>query len=153
MKYKIRRISTFSVARFGCLLGWIITVLPSLACGLLGLQVAAAVLDWLQSWEQFSIKALGFQYTLDLIELLKLQDVVAALQTARDLATPALISLLIVVAVGGGLVIAFFLILLGWGYNLLARLTGGIEVELAEVPDPPVERQPATHTQHGVRKL
>jgi hypothetical protein len=153
MKYKIRRISTFSVARFGCLLGWIITVLPSLACGLLGLQVAAAVLDWLQSWEQFSIKALGFQYTLDLIELLKLQDVVAALQTARDLATPALISLLIVVAVGGGLVIAFFLILLGWGYNLLARLTGGIEVELAEVPDPPVERQPATHTQHDVRKL
>jgi hypothetical protein len=153
MKYKIRRISTFSVARFGCLLGWIITVLPSLACGLLGLQVAAAVLDWLQSWEQFSIKALGFQYTLDLIELLKLQDVVAALQTARDLATPVLISLLIVVAVGGGLVIAFFLILLGWGYNLLARLTGGIEVELAEVPDPPVEKQPATHTQHDVRKL
>jgi hypothetical protein len=146
MKYRIRRISTFSIARFGCLLGWIITVIPGLACGFFGLQVAAAVNDWLQSWEQFSINALGFQYTLDLIELLKLQDVVAALQTARDLTAPLLISLLIVVAVGGGLVIAFFLILLGWGYNLLARLTGGIEVELAEIPAPPAGRQPADHT-------
>jgi hypothetical protein len=140
MKYRIQRISTFSIARFGCLLGWIITVIPSLACGFLGLQAAAAVSDWVQSWQQLNINALGFEYTLDLIQLLKLQDVVAALQTARDLTTPLLISLLIVVAVGGGLVIAFFLILLGWGYNLLARLTGGIEVELAEIPAPPAKR-------------
>jgi hypothetical protein len=146
MKYRIRHISTFSIARFGCLLGWIITVIPGLACGFLGLQVAAAVSDWLQSWEQFSINALGFQYTLDLIELLKLRDVVAALQTARDLTTPLLISLLIVVAVGGGLVIAFLLILLGWGYNLLAYLTGGIEVELAEIPASPAGSRPADHT-------
>jgi hypothetical protein len=151
MKYRIRRISTFSIARFGCLLGWIVTVIPALACGFLGLQVAGVIRDWLESWEQFSINALGFQYTVDLIELLKLQEVVGALQTARDLATPLLISLLIVVAVGGGLVIAFFLILLGWGYNLLAWLTGGIEVELAEIPAPPAEKQPAGRGQYEVR--
>jgi hypothetical protein len=39
---------------------------------------------------------------------------------------------------GGGL-IAITLVVLGWGYNLLAWLTGGVVVDLQPVPSPPVQ--------------
>jgi hypothetical protein len=31
---------------------------------------------------------------------------------------------------GGGLLIALTILLVGWAYNILAALTGGVEVEL-----------------------
>jgi hypothetical protein len=45
-----------------------------------------------------------------------------------------LIALLVVISILGGVLIAFTLIVLGWGYNLLALLTGGVVVELQEIP-------------------
>jgi hypothetical protein len=33
---------------------------------------------------------------------------------------------------GGGLLVAVSIMLVGWSYNLLAALTGGLEVELRE---------------------
>ncbi len=136
MKYRIQRVSTFSVARFGCLLGWIITVIPGLVCGLAAWQIAAAARDWLQSWEGFDLSLLGFDYTLDLVDLLQLQDVITTLQIIENRALPLVILVLIVAAVGGGAVIALILVLLGWGYNLLAWLTGGVEVDLQQLPPP-----------------
>lgn len=134
MKYRLRRVSTFSIARFGCLLGWIITVIPSLMCGLLTWQMMAALRNWLESWEQMSLRLLGLEHSLDLVDLLQLHNLLATLQTIEERALPLLIALLVLTAVGGGLVIALMLVLLGWGYNLLAWLTGGIEVELEELP-------------------
>jgi hypothetical protein len=32
--------------------------------------------------------------------------------------------------IGGGLVVGLSILLVGWGYNLLAFLTGGLELEL-----------------------
>jgi hypothetical protein len=136
VKYRIRRVSTSSIARFGCLLGWIVTVIPGLACGLLGWQAMAVVRDWLQSWEQINVDLLGFEATLDLIDLLQLKDVLAAMQTVENRVVPLLILLAVAAAVLGGLLVAFMLILLGWGYNLLAGLTGGVMVELQAVPGP-----------------
>ena len=136
MKYRIQRVSTSSIARFGCLLGWIVTVIPGLVCGLAAWQIVAAARDWLQSWEGFDLSLFGLDYTLDLVDLLQLQDVIATLQAIENRALPLLILLVIIAAVGGGAVIALILVLLGWGYNLLAWLTGGVEVELQELPPP-----------------
>jgi hypothetical protein len=143
MKYRIRRISTGSIVRFGCLLGWIVTVIPGLLCGLAGWRLAVGLRGWLQSWENVTLSFLGFEYTLDLADLLQLEGVLNALQTIENRALPLMLALLVAVAVLGGLVIALVSLLLGWGYNLLAWLTGGVTVELQEVPaGPPARRQP-----------
>jgi hypothetical protein len=50
---------------------------------------------------------------------------------------PLLLALVIVVGILGGALVALTLILLGWGYNLVAWLTGGLEVQLQEIPTQP----------------
>ena len=141
MKYKLQSISTFSIARFGCLLGWIVTVIPSLICGLVTWRVVVAIRTWLQGWEQIDLGLFGFDYTFDLVDLLQLEELLTSLQVVEGRALPLLIALMIAAGVLGGVLIAFVLILLGWGYNLLAWLTGGVVVELQEVSKLPTRRQ------------
>ena len=143
MKYRLQGISTLSVARFGCLLGWIVTIIPSLACGLVLWGTVVAVRNWLEGWEQLDLNLLGFEYAFDLVELLQLQELLALLQNVAGRALPLLLALVVVVGVVGGLLIALTLIVLGWGYNLLAWLTGGLEVELREIPTSPARHDDA----------
>jgi hypothetical protein len=134
MKYRLQSISTLSIARFGCLLGWIVTLFPSLTCGLLAAGILAALRSWLEGLEAISLDMLGFEYSLDLIELLKLGDFLAMLQTIQLRTLPLMLALVIVVGILGGALVALTLILLGLGYNLVAWLTGGLELELREIP-------------------
>lgn len=147
MKYRLQGISTLSIARFGCLLGWIVTLFPSLACGLFAAGILAAVRSWLEGLEAISLDMLGFEYTLDLIQLLKLEDFLAMLQTIQVRTLPLMLALVIVVGILGGALVALTLILLGLGYNLLAWLTGGLELRLQEIPEPPA--LPADDSQEG----
>ncbi|GAB4538122.1 MAG: hypothetical protein Kow0063_25620 [Anaerolineae bacterium] len=136
MKYRLQGIKTLSIARFGCLLGWVITIIPSLTCGLLAWGLLSAAMSWLESWKQAGLDVFGFEHSIDLIELLQLQDLLATLQQITDRILPLLLALVIVGGVVGGALIALTLIMLAWGYNLLAWLTGGLEVELQEVVSP-----------------
>lgn len=137
MKYRLQGISTLSIARFGCLLGWIVTVIPSLTCGLALWGILVAVRNWFESWERVSLEVLGLEYTADLIELLQLEEFLNTLQVVESRAFILIVALVILVGVLGGGLIALTLIVLGWGYNLLAWLTGGLELELTEVPASP----------------
>jgi hypothetical protein len=134
LKYRLRSISTFSIARFGCLLGWIVTVIPSLTCGLVAWRMAAAVQAWLQGWKHIDLSLLGFDYTFNLIDILQLKGLLDVLQTVEGRSLPLLIGLVVASGILGGALITFTLILLSWGYNLLAWLTGGVVVELQESP-------------------
>ena len=87
---------------------------------------------------QVSLDLLGFETSVDLIELLQLEEFLALLETIAGRALPLLLALVIVVAILGGGLIALTLILLGWGYNLVAWLTGGLELELRETAAPAV---------------
>jgi hypothetical protein len=135
LKYRLRSISTFSIARFGCLLGWIVTVIPSLTCGLVAWQIAAAVQTWLEGWKRIDLSLLGFDYTFNLIDILQLKGLLDALQTVQGRTLPFLIGLVVVAGVLGGVLITFTLVVLSLGYNLLAWLTGGVVLELQEPPD------------------
>lgn len=135
IKYRLRSISTFSIARFGCLLGWIVTVIPSLVCGLVAWLTAATVQSWLEGWEQIQLSLLGFDYTFNLIEILHLDGVLGTLQTVEGRTLPLLAGLLVATSILGGVLITLTLVLLSWGYNLLAWLTGGVVVELQEPPE------------------
>jgi hypothetical protein len=137
MKYRLQGISTLSIARFGCLLGWIVTIIPSLTCGLALWAISAAIRNWLEGLENLNLDVLGFEYSVDLIDLLQLGDFLTTLQTLAGRALPLLLALVIVAGILGGALVALTLILLGWGYNLVAWLTGGLEVRLQEIPAPP----------------
>ena len=137
MKYRLQGISTLSIARFGCLLGWIVTVIPSLTCGLALWGILVAVRNWFESWERVSLEVLGLEYTADLIELLQLEEFLNTLQVVESRAFILIVALVILVGVLGGGLIALTSIVLGWGYNLLAWLTGGLELELKEIPTSP----------------
>lgn len=141
MKYRLQGISTLSIAKFGCLLGWIVTLIPNLVCALTAWQLLAALRAWLEGLEQINLSLLGLDYTFDLVDILQLQEVLTTLQGVEGRAIPLMVALLIAASVVGGALVALVLILLGWGYNLLAWLTGGLEVELREIPGPPVPRQ------------
>jgi hypothetical protein len=141
MKYRLNGISTLSIAKFGCLLGWIVTLIPNLVCALTAWQLLAALRAWLEGLEQINLSLLGLDYTFDLVDILQLQEVLTTLQRVEGRAIPLMVALLIAASVVGGALVALVLILLGWGYNLLAWLTGGLEVELREIPGPPVPRQ------------
>lgn len=133
MRYRLQSVSTLSIARFGCLLGWIITIIPSLTCGVFFWGTLAVIRNWLAGLERINLDLLGFETSIDLIELLQLEEFLTLLETLAGRAFPLLLALVIVVAIVGGLLVAFTLILLGWGYNLLAWLTGGLELELREI--------------------
>jgi hypothetical protein len=141
MKYRLQGISTLSIAKFGCLLGWIVTLIPNLVCALTAWQLLAALRAWLEGLEQINLSLLGLDYTFDLVDILQLQEFLTTLQGVEGRAIPLMVALLIAASVVGGALVALVLILLGWGYNLLAWLTGGLEVELREIPGPPVPRQ------------
>ena len=138
MKYQLRRISALSIARFGCLLGWLVTIVPSLACGLGVWWVEGIVRTWLESWQPIDLGLLG---TLDPIDMVHLKALLETLQTVEGHALPLLIAVVIAAGILGGVLIAAISAALGWGYNLLAWLSGGIEVELRELPNRPT-RQP-----------
>jgi hypothetical protein len=140
MKYRLEHISTLSIARFGCLLGWVITVIPSLACGLVAWRLAVAARAWLEGLRQITFNVLGAEFSFELIQILHLEQVLAALRAIEADTLPLLVIFVIGVGILGGGLIAVTLVVLGWGYNLLAWLTGGVVVDLQPVPSPPVQR-------------
>jgi hypothetical protein len=138
LKYQLRRISALSIARFGCLLGWLVTIIPSLACGLGVWWAEGIVRAWLESWKPIDLGLLG---TLDPIDMVHLKALLEALQTVEGHALPLLIAMVIAAGILCGGLIAVTLAALGWGYNLLAWLSGGVVVELQEMPARPTQQR------------
>ena len=133
-RYSIQKISTLPFAKFGCVLGGLAMLVPGLLCAFGTVQVVAAMRRLLEQWQaaQTDLLGLGVPVELDFITLL-------GLETAQSLITRLddqryLVALLIVLVgvIGGGLLVALIILLVGWGYNLLAALTGGLEVVLRD---------------------
>lgn len=141
MRYTIRRISLAPLARFGCLLGTLASLLPSLLCGLSTLRLLGLARRWLEGWQEGEIEILGFTATLDFIELLGLEPVLKLLQGIGPVPWTFFILAIVVVSVASGLLIALIVYVTGLGYNFLAWLTGGLVVELKEVRTPGPRRQ------------
>jgi hypothetical protein len=133
MKYTIRRISLAPLAKFGCLLGILASLLPSLLCSLGTLRLLDFIRRWLEDWQEGEIEILGLTATLDFIELLGLEPVLRFLQAVEPMSWTFLILAVVVMSVASGLLIALTIYVTGLGYNLLAWLTGGLVVELKDV--------------------
>jgi hypothetical protein len=132
VKYTIRRISLAPLAKFGCLLGTLASLLPSLLCSLSALRLLSFVRRWLEGWQEGEMEILGFTATLDFVELLGLEPVLKLLQGIEPMSWTFLILAVVMMSVASGFLIALVVYVTGLGYNLLAWLTGGLVVELRE---------------------
>jgi hypothetical protein len=132
MRYRVRRIAPGSLSKFGCVLGALVSLLPSLLLAGCGLLLVGGLHHLLASWQRVEIHLLGQSIPVDVVSLLDLES---ALQTVTILDGLSWSVALATVALGcavGGLVFLLVGNLAGWLYNLVAALSGGLEVELEE---------------------
>jgi hypothetical protein len=132
MRYRVRRIAPGSLGKFGCVLGALVSFLPSLVLAASGMLVVGGLRRLLEGWQQVEIRLLGQAIPVDAVALLDLES---ALRTVRMLDSLSWGAIVAVVAVGcavGGLVFLVVSSLGGWLYNLVAAVSGGLEVELVE---------------------
>jgi hypothetical protein len=133
-RYSVRKLNLFPLAKFGCLLGGLVMILPGLICAIANWQIIAALRLLLDTWESSAVDLLGaglpveFDF-IDLLGLEAIQAIIVSLDEQRFI-----VALLIILSstIGGGFLIGLTILLLGWIYNVLAMLTGGLEVELRE---------------------
>jgi hypothetical protein len=134
-RYKIRKISLFPLAKFGCLLGGLALFLPGLACSIASVQVVGALRALLNNWQKAALDLGLIPVEFDFVSLLGLQAVLAILTRLDDNSFLLALLIILLYLIGGGLLAGIIILLLGWTYNLIAVLTGGLEVELQESPD------------------
>jgi hypothetical protein len=132
--YTVRKINLMPLAKFGCALGGMAMLLPGLGCAVVGTQLLAALRTFLADTETAALDPLGLgtPIELDLIHLLNLEETQTLITRLDDQRFVVVLLIILVAVLGGGLLVAVTILLVGWGYNLLAKLTGGLEVELHE---------------------
>jgi hypothetical protein len=121
------------LAKFGCILGGLAMLVPGLICAL-GQHTSHCAADILEQSQaaQVDLLGMGVPVELDFIELLNLVDIQTLLTSLDDQRWLVALLIILINLVGGGLVVALTIMVVGWSYNLLAALTGGLEVELRE---------------------
>lgn len=132
-KYNVHRIHLAPIAKFGCLLGILASLIPSLICSLGGMRLLFILRHWLESWREVEFEVLSLPITLDFIELLQLTPLLEQLQSINWASLALVFALVILLSLIGGLLIFLIVTLVGLGYNFLAWLTGGVVVDLKEV--------------------
>ncbi len=131
MRYYVRRIGLESVGRFGCFLGWLVALLPSLCMAGLAVVILQRVHDALAQVQPVNVNVLGQQLVhLDFLDLLHLQPLNAAISPWAQDPVTTFIAITFVLTLVGAAFWLVILLLLGLGYNLIARLGLGVELEL-----------------------
>ncbi len=132
-RYTVRSINLLPLAKFGCLLGGLAMLLPGLICAFASLQIVAALRQLLKQWRQAELDlGIGLPLEFDFVHLLSLEIVQTFIARLADQRFIVAVLIILLFVVGGGLLLGLSILLLGWVYNGLATLTGGLEVELRE---------------------
>ena len=133
-RYTVRKINLLPLAKFGCLLGGVAMLLPGLICAVAGTQIIALLRVFLEETRTAEVDpfGLGTPVEFDFIQLLNLEATQTLISRLDDQGFVVALLIILISVIGGGLLVALTIMLLGWSYNLLAALTGGLEVELRE---------------------
>ncbi len=144
----IQRVGVIAAMKFGCLLGALVTLPPALVVALIGKWIIGGLRALLESWQNVELGGvLGQTLRVNLIPILKLDDALKFLQTWDAASWFVVLGILLVIILLGGIVIAALSSLSAGIYNLVARFSGGIEIETAAdaraaIPQPAPVSQP-----------
>jgi hypothetical protein len=134
-RYTVRRLHLLPLAKFGCLLGGLAMFLPGLICAVVSAQLVSVLSVLLEQWRDAEVDiGLGLPLGLDFVELLGLETVEMLVNRLGEQSTLLAVLVILIFVIVGGLVIGLSILVLGWIYNGVARLTGGLEVELQDKP-------------------
>jgi hypothetical protein len=131
-RYTIRRVSVLSLARFGGLLGGVAICFPGLLCALVSQQLLAAARVLLADWGAAEVELPGVEVPLDFVTLLGLTEVQALVVRLDEYSLVLALLIVLGSVIGGGLLVAMTMLPVGWVYNAVASVAGGLQVELRE---------------------
>jgi hypothetical protein len=158
----VRRVRLRSVARVGCSLGWLISLLPAIIASALAVWVLHGIWTTLNGWTPWSPwepgqRMAGIPLPNPPVfrprEALRVEGVYQFIEpVGRHPFVATLLGALALTLLGGALLALIFL-LTGAGYNTFARLTGGIEFDVTPAggrparpaPDDPRRQADAEH--------
>jgi Transmembrane domain of unknown function (DUF3566) len=133
VRYTIRRIAPGSALRVGCAVGWLVALCPALCLAVAAVQVLQRVNQAFTRIEPLDITVLGQPVArIDFLEILRLSDAARAVGRLTATVPATLVILTLLLTLLGAVVLAATLLLFSAGYNLLARIGGGLEIELRE---------------------
>lgn len=134
MRYTIRRIDLGSAARVGLALGWLIALFPSLALSWLALLALRGLSAALGRVERYELSVLGQTIArLDPLQLLGLDRLASQVAALAGNAPLTFVLLAALLTLAGAAIVVVTLLAFCLCYNLLARLSGGIRLDLEEV--------------------
>jgi len=132
-RYRVSRVRLGSLLQAGLAVGCLLSIIPGLLCSGLTLFLASGLRALLERMSQIQFKLLGQTLTFNLTDPLGLGQVLATLRLWTDGSVLVFLIVMLFMGLLLGLGIAFILIVGGLGYNLVARLTRGIEIDLTDV--------------------
>jgi len=130
MKYSVRKINLFPIAKFGCWLGGLAMILPGIICALIVVQGVSIVRSTLNGWATAELESLLGDIPFDFIALLGLESLQQLIIQLDNQWYILMLLIMLSFTMGGGIFIGGTVWMLGGVYNVLAKATGGIEVEL-----------------------
>jgi len=128
-----------SLLRFGLVLGSGLALPFSCLFALIVAQLISLLRRFLETLQGAEYRLLGQTIHLDFVQMLDLGGLLQTLQALDQRLALVFVLALLSLTLGVGLAAALLAGLAGWGYNLIAGLSGGIELQLAEAePSPAV---------------
>ncbi|MDH7487101.1 MAG: FHA domain-containing protein [Anaerolineae bacterium] len=137
-RYTVRRLPIRPLLRFGLVLGGLLGLPFGCLLALLAAKTIALLHRVLEAWQGVEYSLLGQTVRLDLVNMLHLDGLLQTLQALDERLNLIVVLALLGVPLGVGLVVASLLGFAGWGYNLIARLTSGMELVLSPTGLSPV---------------
>jgi hypothetical protein len=114
----------------------LVSLVPSLLIGSGGLLALKGTRRLLEGWQEVELRLLGQPIPIDVVSLLNLEGVLRQVQVLDTMSWLLLIAFMAATCLLGGLLFLVVGDLAGWIYNLIARISGGLEVELTEARQP-----------------
>lgn len=134
----IRRFALGPLAQWGFVAGALIACLPAFVCSWLFFTLVQAARGLLASWRDVGFEILGQRLSFNMLEVLRLEDVLELLTNIASYGVFGIVLLGMLVAAALGIFGALVMILLGAFYNATGRLRVQVEEVSAptEVPAP-----------------
>ena len=133
----IRRVGILSALKFGTILGFLVSVLPISLLAIIAKWFVSLLIIFLQGWRDLPLfSILGQTQRINMTQLLGLDPVLNMLRGWETVSTLAMIGAIVALSLLGGVLIGVLSGIMVMAYNLTARLTGGIRVELASRATP-----------------